>query len=101
MSKVKNKTRNITNLTTNTALAVVENRLVDHSQYINTPEFTNLTAENFTARLKRASFTTKGDIAVFVKKIDFYSKLKNLNKKIISSKSKHLLIENELKKTTR
>ena len=41
---------------------------------------------------------TKGDIAYFIKEIDFNNKIKNLNKKVTSNKSKHLLIENELKK---
>ena len=31
-------------------------------------------------------------------KTDFHSKLSSLNKKITSSKTKHLLVENELKK---
>ena len=38
----------------------------------------------------------KNDIANFVKKTDFGEKLKTLNKKITSNKTKHLLVENEL-----
>ena len=49
----------------------------------------NLTAENFSARLSRANLVTK---------IDFDDKLKSLNQKINSNKTKHLLIENKLTK---
>ena len=33
----------------------------------------------------------------FVNKTDFDDKLKNLNKKVTSNKTKHLLVENDLK----
>ena len=36
----------------------------------------------------------KIDIANFVKKTDFDDKLKYLNKKVISNKTEHLLVEN-------
>ena len=36
-------------------------------------------------------------MADFVKNTDFNDKLKNSNKKITSKRSKHLLVENELK----
>ena len=49
----------------------------------------NLTAENFSARLSRANLVTK---------TDFDDKLKSLNQKINSNKTKHLLIENKLTK---
>ena len=68
MNEIKNKIANITNLVTNTALTVVENKISGHSKYITTPEFNKLAAENFTARLKQAYLTNKGDIADFVKK---------------------------------
>ena len=38
----------------------------------------------------------ESDIADFVKKADFDDKLKNVNKKITSDTSKHVLVENEL-----
>ena len=40
------------------------------------------------------------DIVNFIKKTYFHDNLKNLNKKVISNKTKHLLVENEWKKTT-
>ena len=61
-------------------------------------EFNKLTSENFTARVKQANLVSKSDIANFVKNTDFDDKLKNLNKKITSNKTKHVLVENELKK---
>ena len=60
-----------------------------HDKYITTPEFNKLTAENFAARLAQANLITK---------TDFDAKLSSLNRKITSNKTKHLLIENELKK---
>ena len=48
-----------------------------------------MSAENFAARLKQANLVTK---------TDFDAKLSSLNRKITSNKTKHLLIENELKK---
>ena len=48
--EVKKKIPSITNLaTTTTALTAVENKILDHSKYINTSEFNKLTIENFTS----------------------------------------------------
>ena len=54
--------------------------------------------ENFTASLKQANLATKCDAADFVKNRYFDDKLKDLKMKLTSNKSKHLLVENELKK---
>ena len=51
INEVKNKIPNIINLATTTALTGVENKIPGHSKFITTPEFNNLTAENFAARL--------------------------------------------------
>ena len=69
-------------------------KLTDHNHdiYITTPEFNKLTAKHFSAKLKQANLVTK---------TDFDDKLKNLNQKINSNKTKHLLVENELKKLQR
>ena len=48
-----------------------------------------MTADVFNARLAQANLITK---------TDFDAKLTTLNRKIISNNSKHLLLENELKK---
>ena len=60
-----------------------------NDKHITTPEFNKLTAENFAARLAQANL---------VAKTDFDNKLSSLNRKITSNKTKHLLVENELKK---
>ena len=83
-------------LATNTALTAVDNEITEDSKYITTPEFNELSAENFTARIKQANLPSKGYISDLLKKIDFDDKLNTLNKKITSNKSKHLLVENEL-----
>ena len=61
----------------------------NHDEYITTSEFSKLRKENFKARLPQASLVTKAD---------FDAKLGSLNKKVTSKKSKHLFVENELKK---
>ena len=61
----------------------------DHDKYITTPEFNKLTAENFAARLAQANLVTK---------TDFDTKLTSPNRNIDSSKTKHVLVENKLKK---
>ena len=61
----------------------------NHDKYITTPEFNTLAADIFNARLVQANLITK---------TDFDDKLSSLNRKITSSKSKHLLVENEVEK---
>ena len=61
----------------------------NHDKYITTPEFNKLTTENFAARSAQANLVTKTDLD---------KKLSSLKRKITSSKTKHLLFENELKK---
>ena len=87
INEVKDKIPSINDLATTTAFTV-ENKIPNHSKYTTTPESNKLTAEHFNARLRRANLASKVDIADFV----------NLNKKVTSNKSKHLLAENEFKK---
>ena len=61
----------------------------NHDKYIVTPDFNNLAAGVFTARSTQADLVTK---------TDFDTKLQSLNKNITSNKTKHQLVENELKK---
>ena len=75
-----------------TKISEIENKVSDHNhdKYITTPDFNNILAPRvFTARLARANLVTK---------TDFDAKLQSLNKKINSNKTKHLLVENEIKK---
>ena len=61
----------------------------DHDRYITTPECNILSVSVFNVRLAQANLITK---------TDFDAKLSNLHRKNISNKSKHLLVENQLKK---
>ena len=74
-----------------TKISELEKKLTDHNheKYITTPEFNTLAASVFNARLAQANLITK---------TDFDAKLSSLNRKVTSNKSKHLLVENELKK---
>ena len=74
-----------------TTVSELEKKITDHKhdKYFNTPEFNKLTAKNFPARLAQANLITE---------TDFDAKLSSLNRKITINKSKHLLVENELKK---
>ena len=61
----------------------------DHDKYITTPEVNTLATSVFDAKL------AKGNL---IEKTSFDAKLSSLNREITSIKSKHLLVENELKK---
>ena len=69
----------------------MENKLNnhDHDKYVNTSEFNKLPADVFNARIAQANL---------IAKTDFDAKLLILNRKITKSKSKHLLVENEVNK---
>ena len=75
----------------NTKITETENKLNNHNhdKYITTLEFNILAANVFDARIVQANLITK---------TDFDAKLLILNRKITANKSKHLLVENELKK---
>ena len=51
--------------------------------------------------LKKAKLRTKGDIDNFVEKTNFDDKLNNLNKKVTSSKAKHVETEKKLTDLTK
>ena len=113
ITEIECKIPSISGLATNSTLTAVENEIPDvsslvkktdydakisdiekkvtdhdHDKYITTSEFNKLTTENFAGRLVQANLVTK---------TDFDAKLTSLNKKINSNKTKHLLVENELK----
>ena len=102
ITEIENKTPSITGLATNSALTAVEIKISDvsslvkktdydhnHGKYITTQKFNKLTTKNFNSRLAQANLTTK---------TNFDAKLQNFIKMITSNKTKHLLVENELKK---
>ena len=72
-------------------LLKLKKKLTDHDcdKYITTLKFNRSAARIFTARLAQANPITK---------TGFDDKLKTLNRKINSNKTKNLLVENELKK---
>ena len=80
LTAVENKIPNVSNLVKktdyHTKISEIENKANNnnHDKYIITTEFNNLAEEVFTARLARANLVTK---------IDFDTKLKELNKKLI------------------
>ena len=115
LTELENKTPDVSSLATKTALTAVKNKIPDasslvkktshdtkireienkisdhnHDKYIITPEFNALAADVFNARLAQANLITK---------TDFDAKPSSRTRKITSNKSKHLLVENELKKT--
>ena len=100
MEDVENKIPDVSKLVTNSALnkniGEVENKILNHDIYITTQEFTKLTSENFAARLKQVNLATKNQIADFVKQKDFDNKLKNINKKLTSNKTKHNTVKKKL-----
>ena len=52
-----------------------------------------LTAESFAAKLAQVNLAKKNHIAVLVKMTDFDNKVKKLNKKVTSIKTKHVEVE--------
>ena len=118
INEVESKILSITGLTTNSALTAVENKIPDvsglvkkidyntkiseienkvndhnHDKYITTPEFNTLAADVFKARL-----AAQTDL---IGKQEFDFKLKGINDRVTKNKTKYLLVENELKKTTK
>ena len=95
LTTVENKIPDISSLVKktdyDTKVTEIENKLNNHNhgKYITTPAFNALAADVFNARLSRESL---------VAKTDFDAKLSGFNKKVTTNKTKHLLVENELKK---
>ena len=101
INEVKNKIPNTTNLATSTAFTAVEYKTLDHIKCITTPEFDNLTAETFAARLALANLASKSHIANYVKETDFNDQLKYLNiKKLLPRKHSMYLLKMNLKNYT-
>ena len=88
LTAVENKIPSVSNLVKKadyvTRITEIEKKLTDHShdKYITTPEFNKL-------KLTEADLVTK---------TNFDNKLSTLNRKIVSNKTKNLVVENELQK---
>ena len=70
-----------------TKISEVDNKIPDHTKYITTLEFNKLTVENFIATSKQANL---------ISKTDFDNKIISFNKRIASSKTKHLEVQKKL-----
>ena len=91
MNTVENKIPNVSNLVKKTDYDTKVNEIekkTDHShdKYITTQEFNKLTRK-FYCKISTSKFSTYFD-----------NKLWDINRKITSNKTKHLFVENELKK---
>ena len=95
ITEVEGKIRHVSSLVkkTNysTKISEIENMINDHNhdKYITTPEFNTMAASVFNARL-----AAQTDL---IKKTEFDAGLKKISDRVTSNKSKHLLVENELK----
>ena len=107
INEVKNEIPSITGLATTSALTAVENKIPDtnnlvkktnywnrkkitdqnYDKYIAASEFNKLATDAFNVRLLQANL---------VKKTDFDNKLSDLNRKIVSNKTKDISIAKEL-----
>ena len=96
MIAVENKIPNVCSLVKktdyNTKISEIEGKINNHNhdKYIITPELNNLAAGVFDARLARANLVTKTDFDIKLKK--------NSDRVTLKNKTKHLLVETELKK---
>ena len=73
-------------------LVKTENKVNDHNhdKYVTTPKFNTMAASTFNARL-----ATQTNL---IRKPEFDGKLKSISDRVTKNKTKHLLVENELKK---
>ena len=96
LTAAENKIPNVRSLVKktdyNTKISDIEKNITDHNheKYITTPEFNTLEADVFNARL-----VAQTDL---IRKPEFDFKLKGISDRVTKSKTKHQLVENELKK---
>ena len=76
----------------NTKISEIESKVNDHNhgKYITTPEFNTMAADVFKVRLAVQ--------AGLIRKPDFDFRLKEISDRVTKNKTKHLLVENRLKK---
>ena len=96
LTAVENKIPDVSSLVKktdyDTKITEIENKVNDHNhdKYITTPEFNTLAADIFKARL-----AAQTDL---IRKPEFDFKLKEISDRVTKNKTKHLLVENKLKK---
>ena len=108
ITEVEGKIPSITRLATSSALTAVEDKVPNVSSLVKKPDFTAKGTEiggkipSITGLASSSALTAVEDkipdVSSLVTKTDFDARLPGLNKKITSNKTKHLLVENELKK---
>ena len=95
LTAVENKIPDVSSLVKktdyNTKISEIENKVNDHNhdKYITTPEFNTVAVDVFNARL-----AAQTDL---IRKPEFNFKLKDISHRVTKNKTKHLLVENELK----
>ena len=96
LTDVENKIPDVSSLVKktdyNTKISEIENKVNNHNydKYITTSEFNTMAADVFKTRL-----AAQTDL---IRKPDFDSKLKEISDRVTKNNTKHLLLENELKK---
>ena len=96
LTAVKNKIPDVSSLVKkrdyNTKISEIENKVHDnnHDKYSTTSEFNTMAAGVFKVRL-----AAKTDL---IRKPDFDYRLKEISDRVTKNKTKHLVVENELKK---
>ena len=104
MTAIENKIPNISNLAKKKTdyerkISEIEKEFTNHNhdKYITNPEFNKLTSENFAARLTKANLIAKTDFDNRLMSLKKLEKFLMSLRTITSNKTKHVLVENELK----
>ena len=108
ISGVEGKIPSITGLATKSELAVVENKIAGVSSLVKNPEVNTKITEIEAKIPDISSLATNSaltavenkvpDVTTLITKTSFDAELKKVSDRVTSNKSKHLLVENELKK---
>ena len=113
LTELENKIPDVSNLATRAALTAVENKIPSVSNLVKKTDYDtkiteiekNLTDHNHDKHVATSEFNTFAAVfkaklaqANLITKTDFDAKLSSLNRKTTANKSKHFLVENELKK---
>ena len=112
VTEIEGKMSDIRSLTTKSALTVVENKIPDVSSLVKKRDFNTKVTEiegeipDVSNLVKKTDFNTKvteiegkiPDVSNLVKNTDFDTRLKQISDRVTKNKSKHLLVQNELKK---
>ena len=108
LTAVENKIPDISSLATKPALTAVENKIPNITSFVNKTDFDSKITEvegkipNISGLATNSSLTAVEnkipDFTCLITKTDFDAKLKDISDRVTNSKSKDLLLDNELKK---